>query len=288
MPLPSERGPNAFVAAKRIYVDSSERSSGTVSDYLIDLPNDVLNLVSLELTGFMLPTAMTPTFRDNVNNAIDFRLTRGAVTKTFAAFMPSFSFTYQNVAVPYLDFLRGVEQVLMNAIALDADFGVSAATPAIIFTTPDPEQKLRVGVSNATLALLFGSGVNKHMSAYQVLGFREVDYGPAVDILSPFPSLLEPFRKIEIFIEQIGTRSVAVVYNGNAAFSGQNFNETNSRMRFLDDSPPRRLSKLSIHVRVDGEKVEDRLDNEHSLSVTALYFVYNETVPRWLNQINTL
>lgn len=287
MPLP-QAPPDSYIAVRRLYVDSAQRSSGTVSDYVFTLSSTMINVVAMEMTAFSIPTSMTPTFRVGVNDAIDFTLTNGFVTTSFSAFMPSFGFTYQNVAVPYLDFLRGVEQVLNFAITTDVNFGVGAAAPVVFYTTADPEEKLRLSATNATFALLFLSGPNAARSAHRPLGFPKVDYATTSDIVAPLRSLLEPFRRIEISVAEIHPRPLAVVYNTNAAYYGQIQNEFNSRLRLIDNDPPRILSKLTISVRIDGDLVEDAPKNEHSLCFTLFYFVHVDQMPRWLNQFNTL
>jgi hypothetical protein len=287
MPLP-QAPPKSYVAVRRLYVDSEQRSSGTVSDYVFTLPSTVVNVVAMELTAFSIPSSMTPTFRVGVNDAIDFVLTNGSATTMFSAFMPSFSYTYQNVAVPYLDFLRGVEQVLNLAIAFDADFGVESAAPVVFSATPDPEERLRISATNATFALRFRSGPNAARSAFRPLGFQKVDYAATSDIVADFRSLLEPFRRIEISVAEVYPRPLAVVYNTNASYYGQVQNEFSSRLRLIDNAPPRKLTQLSISVRIDGEPVEDAAKNEHSLCFSLFYFVHVDQVPRWLTQFNTL
>lgn len=287
MPLP-QAPQNSYIAVRRLYVDSASRSSGTVSDYVFVLPTAVINVVAMELTAFSLPTSLTPTFRTGINDAIDFTLTNGMVTKSFSAFMPSFSFTYQNVAVPYLDLLRGIEQVLNFAIALDVDFGVASAAPAVFSTIADPEEKVRLSATNATFSLLFLTGPNFATSAFRPLGFQHVDYAMTSSIVADFRSLLEPFRRIEFSVAEINPKPLAVVYNTNSAYYGQVLNEFNARLRLIDNNPPRKLTQLTISVRIDGELVEDSPKNEHSLSFTLFYFVHVDELPKWLRQFNTL
>lgn len=287
MPLP-QAPPNSYTAVRRLYVDSAQRSSGTVSDYTFTLPSTVINVVAMELTAFSIPTSMTPTFQVGINDAIDFTLTNGFVTTSFSAFMPSFSYTYQNVAVPYLDFLRGVEQVLNFAITSDVNFGVASAAPVVFSTTADPEEKLRLSATNATFALLFLTGPNAARAAYKQLGFQKVDYVTTSGIIGNFRTLLEPFRRIEISVAEVYPHPLAVVYNTNAAYYGQVQNEFNSRLRLIDNNPPRILSKLTISVRIDGQSIEDAAKNEHSLCFTLFYFVNVDQMPKWLNQFNTL
>lgn len=294
MPLPRERfdqDQESFVAVRRIFVDSSNRSRGTVSDYVFELPRAVINVAAMELTGFALPTSLTPTFRAGVNDWIDFRLSNGLTTKTFATQLPSNSYTYQNVAVPYLDLLRVVEKKLGFAIALDPDFGYGAALPVVFSTEPDPEQHVVVSCTNAILTLLFGTGVNVSRSAAKPLGFLAQDYTvPAtVRLRAPLRALLEPFRKIEVWIDEISeSYPVAVVYNTNANYYGQVLNENHARLRLLDDAPPRILSRLTMRIRVDGKPVEDAFKNEHSLSFTLFAFTHTLASRKWLRQFNTM
>jgi hypothetical protein len=291
MPIVTERGENEsdFIDVRRVFVDSSDRSNGTVSDYEFMLPRGISNVIAIELTAFSLPTSITPSFLTGVNDAIDFSLTRGALTKTFTCRIPSNSYTYQNVAVPYLDYLRVLEQSLNSAFALDPDFGASAPTVAFFATAPDPEEKTQLYCYNANAVLLFGSGPNSSQAANVQLGFERIDYTFGnFGLLSPFRALLEPSQRIEIFIDEFPTlQPVAVIYNSSQLYYAQSQNEHFSRLRILDDNQPRVLSKLTIRVRVDGEPIEDVYKNEHSLSFTIMCFKHIDgPVPAWLKQFN--
>lgn len=295
MPLPRERIPedlSEFVAVRRVFVDSAQRSKGTVSDYVFPLKRAAINVVTFELTGFAIPTSLTPTFRTGVNDVIEFTLTNGMATTTFFTRMPSYSYTYQNVAVPYLDFLRAVEQKLNFCIATDPNFGTGAPAPAVFETAPDPEEHLVLMCANATFTLRFGSGAYTNESAYKPMGFAQADYGPIApgsSLRSPYRTLLEPLRKIEFFVDEISdTEPVAVVYNTNASYYGQVLNENHARARLLDDSPPRILSQLTMRVRVDGKPVEDAFKNEHSLSFTLQCFTHTDAQRLWLRQFNSI
>jgi hypothetical protein len=293
MPLATERSESGsdFIDVRRVFVDSSERSRGTVSDYEIMLTRGISNVIAIELTAFSLPTSLTPSFLKGVNDTIDFSLTRGAITTIFTCRIPSNSYSYQNVAVPYLDYLRVLEQSLNSAIATDPEFGATAESPAFFATAPDPEEKTQLYCYNANAKLLFGSGPNSSTAANAQLGFDRIDYTFSnTELLSPFRTLLEPSQRIEIFLDEFPTlQPVATIYNSSPVYYAQSQNELSARLRFLEDEQPRVLTKLTVRVRVDGEPIEDAFKNEHSLSFSIFCFKHVDGhVPAWLRQFNAI
>ena len=291
MPLLADQNNNNsdFIDVRRVFVDSADRSKGTVSDYEFPLVRAISNIIAIELTAFSLPTSITPSFLKDVNDAIDFSLTRGAITKTFSCRIPSNSYSYQNVSVPYLDYLRVIEQSLNKAFASDAEFGASAPSPALFATAPHPEEKTQIYCYGADATLLFASGPNSAQSAHAQLGFERMDYPfNGTQLLSTFSALLEPSRKIEISIDEFPSlRPLAVIYNSNRLYYAQSQNELSARLRFLEDDQPRILTKLTLRIRVDGKPIENAYKNEHSLSFSIFCLTHTDgPIPDWLKQFN--
>lgn len=290
MPLPEQKASEGFIQVDRIFVDSADRTAGTVSDYRIDLDELYEDVIGIELTGFAIPSSLTPTFRGSYNDKFDFELSTAAQTRQFTVTMPNFSYTYQNVQVPYLSLVNALQQKMQTAIATDSVFGTNGTNPVLIFVLADPEQRTHILVSGTGLTqfrLLFATGPNNNLLAYQVLGFDKQDYSTASEIISPRRTLLEPFRSIEIYIDEFPElQPLAVIYNTNAAYYGEWQNETNlTRLRLLSSSPPLRIDRLTLRIRTGGVPVEDLLKNEHSLSFTIFHIAYEDKLPSWLNQM---
>jgi hypothetical protein len=278
---------SGFLQARRIYVDSADRSNGTVSDYEFKLPIAIPNVVSIELTGFSIPDSLTPSFQPGTD-AVDFSVTRGGLTKIFTFRWPSNSYVY-STNVENQSFTNTLQRLMTNAIFSDPDFGAGSALPVTFLCQPTPDDKTWIYCS-AFASLLFGTGPNRNEAANKQLGFLRVDYDfipPTVGstdsyLTGPNPVILEPIQRIEISIDEIPEYSpLAVLYNPSEEY--QTMNDISFRSRFLDESPPRLLSKLTIHVRADGKPIVSALKNEHSLSFTAYCFTHSE-VPSWLTQ----
>lgn len=283
-----------FVQVERIFTDSSERQDGTVSDYVIPLKKRIQNVIGMELTGFAIPSSMTPTFVKGSNDSIDFELSQGAVTKLFHAVMPSNYFDYQNVAVPYLDYVSVLQQVLNRTIFFDPDFGSAGVTPVFFWTQSVPEQNTVIGTAGgATLRLLFASGPNALTSARKVMGFNALDYTvpPGSFLTSEFAVNTEPFNYVEIYVDELREYTpLARLFNqpSNGSVIQQDTSQT--RLRWLSDAPPRFLDKLTIRVRLPGGKpIENEFKNNHSLTFTAVCLSHNATpVPSYIRNMGSL
>ena len=280
---------------ERIFTDSSERRPGdTVADYVFVLRKRLQNVVGIELTAFAIPSSVTPTFSTGVNDSIDFELSQGAVTKVFHAVMPSNSFEYQNISVPYLNYVSVLQQVLNRTIFFDPDFGASGATPAFFWTQSVPELKTVIGVSGgAILRLLFSSGINAKTNARAVMGFNESDYViPAGSyIFSDFAVNLEPFDHIEVHVDEFREYTpIARIYNGYTGGSVMLQDASHTRFRYLKVAPPRILDKLTIRLRLpNGTPIENAFKNNHSLTFTAIYLAHNANpVPRYVKILQSL
>jgi hypothetical protein len=280
---------------ERIFTDSSERQAGgTVADYVFVLKKRLQNVIGIELTAFAIPSSVTPTFSLGVNDSIDFELSQGAVTKVFHAVMPSNSFEYQNISVPYLNYVSVLQQVLNRAIFSDPDFGTAGTTPAFFWTQCVPELKTVIGVSGgAVLRLLFASGLHNKTNARTVMGFNQSDYVvPAGSyIFSDFTVNTEPFDHIEVHVDEFREYSpIARIYNGYPGGSVVLQDASHTRFRYLNDAPPRILEKLTIRMRLpNGTPIENAFKNNHSLTFTAICLAHNANpVPRYIKVLQSL
>jgi hypothetical protein len=276
-----------FLEVRRVYVDSADRSKGTTSDYEFKLPRAIANVVSIELTGFAIPDSLTPSFQTGVNDAVDFSVTRGILTKFFTFRWPSNSYVYTTDTVSRTQsFCIVFEELLNRAMFSDPDFGAGAAQPvqiACIFSN-FKTHLVNYTDSFTEFSLLVGSGPNREQAANLQLGFAHIDYhSTGQELISPDPVFLDPVKTIELFIDEIPEYSpLAVIYTSNEKYY-RSKNEVSFRSRFLDESPPRILSRLTIRVRVNGRPIETGLKNEHSFSFT-LYCITEESVPSWFTQ----
>jgi hypothetical protein len=274
-----------FLEVRRVYVDSADRSKGTTSDYEFKLPRAIANVVSIELTGFAIPDSLTPSFQTGVNDAVDFSVTRGTLTKFFTFRWPSNSYVYTTDTVSKAQsFYIVFEELLNRAMFSDPDFGAGAEQPEQIYCILSNFKTHLVHSREVKVSLLFGSGPNREQAANLQLGFARIDYhSTGYELISPDPVFLDPVKTIELFIDEIPEYSpLAVIYTSNEKYY-RSKNEVSFRSRFLDESPPRILSRLTIRVRVNGRPIETGLKNEHSFSFT-LYCVTEESVPSWFTQ----
>lgn len=294
MPLPLAKKGEYYIRMRRIFTDSLDRNRGTVSDYVINLKSHIQDVIGLELTGYVIPSSLTPTFRTDYNDKFQFELSTGGTTKTFTVTWPTNSYTYQNVSVPYVSYINTLEQLLQSAVLTDATFGTSGTNPAAFKVLADPEEKTVVTVSGTGITgfrFLFGSGANADLLTYLVMGFAQgVDTTSSLTQTSPNRVILEPFRKLEIYIDEIPELNpFHVIYNDNAAYYGTVGNEVNyTRTRFLSSNALKRLTKLTIRLRIDGLPIEDVYKNNHTFSFTVFQLAYEQTIPNWLKQYITL
>lgn len=290
MPLPISHG-EKYIRISRVFVDSEERSEGTVSDYTYDMNLEIQEVVGVELTGYVIPSSITPSFVTDLNDCLDFELSNGVTTTVFTAKWPSNSYTYENVSNPYLSYVLSLQQILEEAVFLDPVFGNNGPNRAFFDVTSDPETRtdvqVRPGFGITSFRFLFDSGPCRKTSPFVAMGFPQVDT-PAgqTRIVSPQTTKLDSFPRVDIFIDEFPELSpLDVVYNSNAAYYGTTYNDTNiTRTPFLSNNPIRRLKKLHVRLRINGEPIPHLAQNEHSFCFTVFSIANEEYVPRWLNQ----
>lgn len=290
MPLPISHG-ERYVRISRVFIDSEERSEGTVSDYRFDMNTEIQEVVGVELTGYVIPSSLTPSFLNGVNDKLDFELSNGVTTKQFSATWPSNSYTYENVSIPYLGYINTLLQILEETVFLDPVFGNNGTHRAFFLVQADPETRTDVSVLPTTgitsFRFLFDSGPNSSVSAFREMGFSQVDTpAGALEIVSPNTVKLDAFPRVDIFIDEFPElRPLDTIYNRNAAYYGTTYNDTNiSRTPLLSSKPPQRLKTLHIRLRIGDKPVPNIQQNEHSICLTIFSLANEEYVPRWLNQ----
>lgn len=293
MPLPIAHG-ESYIRISRVFVDSGERSEGTVSDYTFDLPEEIQQVVAIELTGYVIPSSLTPTFIADENDCLDFELSDGTTTTVFTAKWPSQSYTYENVSNPYLSYVLSLKQILTDAVLADPTFGSNGISKPEFVVESDPETRTVVRVEGASITsfrFLFASGPCEKTSPHTAMGFEKVDTPVgALTITSPLPVKLDPFPRVDILIDEFPDfKPLDIIYNRNATYYGTTYNDTNvSRARLISGSPVRRLKQLHIRLRIGDEPVPDLEQNEHSFCFTVFSIASEEDVPAWLNQMMTL
>lgn len=290
MPLPIPHG-EKYVRISRVFVDSGDRSEGTVSDYLFDMNDEIQEVVGIELTGYVIPSSLTPSFLKDVNDCLDFELSNGVTTKIFTAKWTSQSYTYDNVSNPYLSYVLSLKQILEEACFVDPVFGNNGTNRAIFEVESDPETRTVVRVLPSTgitsFRFMFASGPCKDSSPFTAMGFSQTDTAAGVlQIVSPRQVKLDAFPRIDIFIDEFPEfKPVDTIYNSNAAYYGTTYNDTNiTRTPLLSSKPLQCLKRLHIRLRINGEPVPDLAQNEHSFCFTLFSLASEEYVPRWLNQ----
>ncbi len=284
MPLPFSQRED-YTRINRIFVDSSERSEGTVSNYRYDLKDEIQEVVGIELTGYAIPTTLTPTFVPNLNDQFRFELKRGLYTFTTTATFPSKSYTYENVENPYLSYIITLKQIMTDAVFNDPVFGNNGTHPVTFTVFADPETRTHITANANGLTSFRFLFLNLENSAHIAMGFDKIDTSNNVTLtqISPRKVSLDPFPRLDIFVKEFPEFSpVDVVYNPSASYYGTTRNDTNvTRMRLLSSKPLKKLKWLNISLKIKGIPIVDQPDNEHSLAFTILSIANEEKVPNW-------
>lgn len=285
MPLQIPHSREKYIKVTRVFVDSEE-SDGTISDYRFSMPEEIQDVVAIEMTAFAVPSSLTPTFLPGLNDQLDFELAAGALTRTFSVTWPSFSYVYQNIDVPYLSYSNALRSLMETAVFTDPDFGNGAPnqTDFEFLVSPEELTVLKVSGPGVTgLRFLFGTGPGRNTSAAKAMGFPEdVDTAALLLQKSPNPVVLDPFKRVDVTIDEFPElQPLQVIYNTNSTYYGTTYNETNvTRTEFLT-KPPRRISHLTIRVRIDGKPVLNDPRNHHSFTFTVLSLANEVSVPNW-------
>jgi hypothetical protein len=284
MPLPFSQRED-YTRINRIFVDSSERSQGTVSNYRYDLKDEIQEVVGIELTGYAIPTTLTPTFVPNLNDQFRFEIKSGLYTFTATSTFPSKSYTYENVENPYLSYIITLKQIMTDAIFNDPVFGNNGTNPVTFTVFADPETRTHINASGTGLTSFRFLFSNLENSAHTAMGYDKIDTSNNVSLtqISPRKVSLDPFPRLDIFIKEFPEVSpVDVIYNPSASYYGTTKNDTNvTRMRLLSSKPLKKLKWLNISLKINGIPIVNQPDNEHSLAFTILSIANEEKVPNW-------
>jgi hypothetical protein len=284
MPLPFSQE-QSYTKINRIFVDSEERESGTISDYQYLLKDEIQQVVGIELTAYAIPTTLTPTFIPNLNDQFKFELTHAGLGHTFVATVtfPSKSYTYENVENPYLSYVIAMKQFMNESIFNDPVFGNAGTNPVTFLVFADPETRTHVSAVGTGLTgfrFLFQDIQN---SANVAMGFDNTNTANNLTQISPRKVSLDPFPRLDIFVKEFPELSpLDAIYNPNASYYGTTRNDSNvTRTRLLSSKPVRKLTCLTISLRIDGIPVVDKFENEHSLCFTIISIANEEKVPNW-------
>lgn len=296
MPLQDAKSEANYVKVTRLYVSSADRIATSASryDYHVVLPEQLQYVVGFEVTGYSFPTSIAPTFvpRSGASpgtDRLDFSLTAGATTTVFSAAWPHNQYTYQNNAVPYLSYVDVLQQLLNDAIKGDATFGVGAPNAAQFASSPDASLHTNLSVSGAGVTgfrLLFASGPNAADSAYLPMGFNKADTALALSVQSPGLTQLQPFRFIDISLEEAAEfRPLKRIYITDQQSYGSVRNDLDiTRTRLLSSRPIRTLQRLHVYITLENGAVPPDTGVDHDFTLTT-FSVSNEiSLPKWLNQ----
>lgn len=300
MPLQDAKSAENYVKVSRLYISSADRTESSSSrfDYTVVLDQPLQYVIGFEVTGYSFPTSIAPTFvRGNKVNPgtdrLDFSLTAGATTRVFAAAWPLNQFTYQNNAVPYLSYVDVLQQLLNETIKDDAVFGVGAPHEAFFASTPDPDLRTALAVSGAGVGgfrLLFASGPNAANSAYLPMGFNKTDTALAMSVTSPGQVQLQPFRFIDINIEEAAEyKPLKRIYISDQQSFGSVRNDLDiTRTRLLSSAPIRNLQKIRVRITLENGSVPPDTGANHDFTLTTFSVANEITLPKWLRQVFVL
>lgn len=296
MPLQTSKGPN-YIKVTKAFVDSTDHLEGSKGpyDYVIKLKDDIQYVVGIELTGWNFPNGIAPTFvapgpNFTGTNTLDFNLSNGVTTTAFQVIWPEKQYTYQNVTVPYLSYVRTLQQLLNEAIVSDPLFGNGAPNEATFLVDVQPEEHTVVTVTGAGVTgfqFLFGTGAGAADASNLAMGFPKADTAAGLELTSPNPTNLSPFRYVDVSLVQSAEYTpLQRVYLTSNLYYGTTRNEPNvTRTRLLSSTPIQRLRFLHIKLTLEGGVVPPVTSGlPHDLVFTIFSVANEETIPEWVDQ----
>lgn len=301
MPLEQEKTQENYIKVNKLFISSADKNQNSrgAYEYQIDLNTEIQYVVGMEITGYNFPSEIAPTFvAPGINfdgtNAIDFELQAGALVKQFSAFWPEKQYTYENVTVPYLSYVQTLQQLLNQAIQNDPDFGTGAPNEAFILSSTDPEEVTHLTISGPGVTgfrFLFDSGPNRNDSAFNAMGYNQVDTAFTLKEIGPTRTNLRPFRFLDINIKEAEEfQPLKRIYTTDNLYYGTVRNDPSiTRTRLLSSQPIHRLSRLNIKITLEGGVVPPVFQGlDHELTLT-VFSIANETyVPKWVRQVFVL
>jgi hypothetical protein len=295
MPLLSDaRFGSSYVRVDKIFINSNDRSSGTVTDYTIDLKTQLQNVIAMEITGYNLPLSMAPTFTNRTsavnpgNNKVDFCVSNGTIVSNFVFTWPNKQYTYSNVTVPYLSYVDTLQQLLNISVASDPVFGVSGANSATFVVDIDPEERTMVrvfGPGVTGFGFLFASGINNADSAYLPMGFVKLDTPIARSITSSGFTQLKPYRFVDVNIDAAAEmKPLKRIYLTDLLTFGTTRNDADLTRTRLLDQPVRTMRRLKVSLSLENNIKPVDLGLAHDFTLTVLSLNNEQTLPSWLKQ----
>lgn len=297
MPLQDVKSDNNYVKITRLYISSANRTASSPSsyDYFINLDQHVQYCIGFAITGYNFPTAIAPTFIPAKgvifpgNNKLDFSITAGATTTVFTVTWPSNQFSYQNNAVPYLSYVDALQQLLMQTIFADPNFGSGAPNEATFTVIADPNLVTSLSITGAGVtgfSFLFATGPNSVNSAHIPMGYPKADTVLALSSVSPGITQLNPFRYIDINIDAAREfRPLKRVYISDQQSYGSVRNDLDiTRTQLLSTLPVRILERIRVTITLENGESPPETGRDHDFTLT-VFSVQNEiALPGWLNQ----
>lgn len=302
MPLTNTEYGKPYIKTTKLFVNSSERTSGSLYNYVYTLAEEIQNVVAIELTGYNIPSEVTPTFIASGtnfvgNNKFNFYLENDAgASQTFTVTWPEKKYTYENTVVPYLSYISILEQLLNDAVKDDATFGTSGTTPVTFRVASDTDEKTVIYVVDSgahidIFTLLFSTGANASESSYYEMGFAASTNISATGaagskvLTSPNATQLSPYRFVDITIDQSEFQPLQRVYLMDNTYYGTTRNELNvSRTRLIRNNQIRKLNRLNIEMRLKNNIVPPTSARAHDLIFTVFSISPEQTLPKWLQQ----
>ena len=270
---------NSYVRVYKLPVSTpTDKTNPTASDfnYEVVLPRELDNVLGLKLVDWSFPRDMIPTFWTQTstlagNNKLDFSLTNASIgTGIFTITFPTRYLDYQNFLDPTRGLLTVTTDLMNAAIDLDPTWNgrVSVALTAdsqqrslFMVSTLDPT--LPSG-SNTVLSLLFLSGPNASESVWNTMGFNaQADYSstttyyvlpPGVQsLLSPSSVKLRGSHYIDVFVDESPQKPQQRIFFTEAGYTTNSIiSDGVFRFEFNQNQPQRKLAKLNIHLRYEG------------------------------------
>lgn len=275
------KGPNSRFKIYKVAVSTPEdKVLQNTSDfnYEVTLKNAITDVVGISLVEWSFPNDIIPSFYPTTtnltgNNMLDFSLFNPdiwPVAENFQVRFPTKFFKYQNPGDPASDYTVALAQLMNTAI----DANPNWTGKVRITVPPQALQGTLLIVSNTDvtlpptttteLKLLFASGPNTAVNSAEAMGFLVQDYTSSSNIIylnngsqvieSPRPVNLRAANYIDVFVEESNLKPLQRIFVDDDNYTTNIFStEGVNRLSIDTDNPPRRLDKLHISLRYEGE-----------------------------------
>jgi hypothetical protein len=277
--------PRSFYKVHYVAVESS------VADVTVPLPDAVENVVGITLYEWDLPAALVPTVSEG-RNTFQFVCVRdfGSLDR-YTATVPPGAYDRDQLLVAFRDAIAAaLPPVLPPIYTISARFD-----PFYI-----PVITARCNGNSLVFAMLFSGAPGELVSA---LGFA-----PGVDAFTiAYPGGLVPglgpgaidaplygvtpagsfsLRYIDVLVDECSVKPVARVFLDDPNYGTNQRNNENAKNAVIDtDNPPRRMSSISVHLRLKGGAALALAP--YSLTFAILHTVLvQEGVPAYISRTN--